>query len=798
MLTVNAPIGFGFRDEPGDIVNRSFAQNDVGEFVGLEVASGKNITLLGGNINFEAGEITASGGNIELGGLSEAGIVGIKEDGSLSFSEEISKADVNLNNAADIDVRGRGGGNITINARNLNLLAGEFGNSLIRAGIVTASTSTDAQAGNIIINVAENIVIDRSSVRNLVTDEGIGNAGNIIINTNFLEAINGGQVNASTFGQGNAGAIDINATGDITLDGEDSNGFPSSVASQVNPGAVGDSGGVIISTTNLNLTNGGSIDASTLGGGNAGAIDITATGDITANGEGSNGFRSGVISGVATDVVGSAVGITISTTNLNLTNGGIVSADTFGQGNAGAIDITATGDITVDGEDSSGFSSGIGSLVNSGAVGDAGGVIISTTNLSLSNGGIVSASTFGQGNAGAIDITATGNITADGENLNGFPSGVTSGVNPGAVGDSGGVIISTTNLNLTNGGRVDANTFGQGNAGVIDLTATGNITADGEDLGGIPSGVTSGVSPSAIGDSGGVIISTSDLNLTNGGRVDASTFGEGNAGAIDITATGDITADRENSNGISSAVASQVNPGATGNAGGITISTTNLNLTNGGRVDATTGGEGNAGAIDIAATGDITADGEDSNGISSAVASQVVFDAVGNAGGVTISTTNLNLINGGSVNASTFGEGNAGNITIDANNINLINRGNIQTTTQSNVGISGIINLQVAEDITLRENSSISAVAKNGLNITGKGGIPPAPDLPLNSYNISINGEYTNSTSAIPQPIETSQGKIQPARGIKITESGKVILTAYRTNSSGTRLPENSINCSQV
>ena len=78
--------------------------------------------------------------------------------------------------------------------------------------------------------------------------------------------------------------------------------------------------------------------------------------------------------------------------------------------------------------------------------------------------------------------------------------------------------------------------------------------------------------------------------------------------------------------------------------------------------------------------------------------------------------------------------------------------------------------------------------------IAGKGGIPAAPDLPLNSQNILVDGE-TNLTSAIPQAVETSQGKIQPARGIEVTESGEVILTAYRTNNLGERLAEGKVNC---
>ena len=35
--------------------------------------------------------------------------------------------------------------------------------------------------------------------------------------------------------------------------------------------------------------------------------------------------------------------------------------------------------------------------------------------------------------------------------------------------------------------------------------------------------------------------------------------------------------------------------------------------------------------------------------------------------------------------------------------------------------------------------------------------------------------------------IETAQSKIQPARGVKVTESGEIILTAYPTDNSGDR-----------
>ncbi|MGL6343092.1 MAG: filamentous hemagglutinin N-terminal domain-containing protein, partial [Waterburya sp.] len=207
VLTINAPIGLNLRDNPGDIVNRSIVENSSQELVGLEVLPGNNLAFIGGNIKFDRGNLTARGGNIELGGLSAAGTVGINPDGSFSFPESITKADISLTNAADINTIGTGGGNITVNARNLELTAVELNDSLIRTGISSESTSAEAQAGDININVAERLFLDGSRVLNEVASEGVGNAGNITINTNSLEAINEGSITANTSGKGNVGDI---------------------------------------------------------------------------------------------------------------------------------------------------------------------------------------------------------------------------------------------------------------------------------------------------------------------------------------------------------------------------------------------------------------------------------------------------------------------------------------------------------------------------------------------------------------------------------------------------------------
>ena len=45
-----------------------------------------------------------------------------------------------------------------------------------------------------------------------------------------------------------------------------------------------------------------------------------------------------------------------------------------------------------------------------------------------------------------------------------------------------------------------------------------------------------------------------------------------------------------------------------------------------------------------------------------------------------------------------------------------------------------------------------------------------------------LNGENVEEVSTIAEPVKTSKGKIQPARGVSVTESGEVILTAHRTS----------------
>ncbi|MDJ0746024.1 MAG: hypothetical protein QNJ32_22050 [Xenococcaceae cyanobacterium MO_167.B27] len=205
LLTIDIPIGLRFRDNPGAIINQSNADG-----FGLSVNQGETISLIGGNVSVEnRGIIFAPGGRIELGGLVETGTIDIADDGSLTFPDDVARGDVSVTDSSIVAVFSGGGGSIEVNALYFNLTNG----SRFLGGIRANQGSVEAEAGDIVINATESILIDGQGTNILgnVRQTSEGNAGNIELNSGSLTVSNGASLNANTSGQGNAGNITINA-----------------------------------------------------------------------------------------------------------------------------------------------------------------------------------------------------------------------------------------------------------------------------------------------------------------------------------------------------------------------------------------------------------------------------------------------------------------------------------------------------------------------------------------------------------------------------------------------------------
>nr|MDJ0904026.1 S-layer family protein [Xenococcus sp. MO_188.B8] len=430
--------------------------------------------------------------------------------------------------------------------------------------------------------------------------------------------------------------------------------------------------------------------------------------------------------------VGNAGGVSITTGSLEVTNGAQLGASTFGEGNAGRVEINATDSIKFDGETKDGFNSGAFSDVSSGAVGNAGGVSITTGSLEVTNGAQFGASTFEEGDAGSVTIHATDSIKFDGEGEDGFPSGTASLVSPGAVGNAGGVSITTGSLEVTNGALISADTFGEGDAGSVTIHATDKVKFDGSGSNNPSAAVSGVISSGAVGKAGGVSITTGSLEVTNGALLGAETEGVGDAGSVTIHATDSIKFDGESKDGrFASRALSNVQPGAVGKAGGVSITTGSLEVTNGAEVSVSTEGEGDAGRVEINANtfeasnggqlisntssqfsaGNIILKVKDKitlSGSDTGIFADTTEGSTGPGGSINIDPQSVTIQDGATIAVNSDGSGQGGSVTLAAEKLTLDN-GSITAETASNQG--GNITLNIQDLLSFINSGEITTTA---------------------------------------------------------------------------------------
>jgi filamentous hemagglutinin family protein len=751
ILTINAPIGLGFRDNPAPIQNNSTASADFnslpsfddGKF-GLRVPDGKTFALAGGDITANGGGIVAFGGRIEIAAVGGEGTLGLTSNGddfSFSFPDNLPRADVTLTNQADFLVAAGGGGDIAINARNIDIK----NKSSLNAGILSNLGSTNSQAGNIFINATGNIdIIGSSAIVNPVFVNGIGNSGNIDIIAKSLTMKDDSVIRANTFSRGNAGDIIIDVKEAIELD----NG--SRIASVVTGPAIneqfgigteefaiGNAGNIKIQTGSLLLKN-SNFNANTYGQGDAGNIFIQANESISLE-------ESLISSTVGNGAIGNGGDIDIQARSLSLFGGSQVQAAVFrqednslipgGVGDGGDIRITTTDFINISGVDADSFSSSILTITEQGAEGQAGDITVDTNIFRVSNSGNINSATRNSSNGGNITIKAN-------------------------------------TFEATSGGQVRATTRSDGKAGNITLNISDKVIISGSDPtffqrlaqfdknfvsdAGAASGLFVNSTPESTGQAGSLSLNAKSLVLSDQGTILASTQ-SGVGGDINLQVAEDITLQGN------SFISAQASGDADG--GNLTIDARFI-------VASFSNGNGN----DLVATADRGTGGQ-INLNAEQIFGLATGEAINDEG-------NFIRNNNNDLDASSKVLGLDGTV-----NINTVGINPIQGTVQLPANI--VEPEQTTEQVCEADRET---AAKNGLIVNGKGGIPAPPDQPLTSQNLLINGEVT-SASAIPEPIETSQGKIHLARGIKFTKDGGIILTPYPTNNAGERIPEIKPNC---
>ncbi len=488
---------------------------------GLRVPNGRSLLLVSGDISMDSGELNAFGGRVELGGLARAGTVGLNVDDkelSLSFPDAVQRADVYLFNNSWIDVRASGGGSIAINAQNLEI----SGDSNLFAGIGEGLGTTSSNAGDITLNATKEIRIRQSSIiANDVDPSATGNSGNLIITTGSLFVTDGAELGASTYGQGNAGRVTINASNSVSFDGVNRNGRPSAAYSTVEPTGKGNTGGINIDTESLSVKNGALLTSRILGEAkNVGNININARDTVSIAGENSKGRFSAVSSRVEEGgVKGGGGDINIATASLFVTEGAFITATTNGKGDAGNVTINARDRVSFDGVGINAVPSGAYSRVLRNAEGQGGNVTVNVTkgSLEVTNGAQLSASTF-------------------------------------ARKDGGNIILNANTLEAVNGGQILTTSLSGGKAGNITANITESVTlvgsdptyfersernrADGNDFSGAgsASGLFANTAETSTNNGGDLTITTGQLNVRDGAEITVSSEGTGSAGNMTVNA----------------------------------------------------------------------------------------------------------------------------------------------------------------------------------------------------------------------------------------------------------------------
>jgi filamentous hemagglutinin family protein len=640
------------------------------------------------------------------------------------------------------------GGTITVNVN---------GDLTVRNGAeIDADSFNFGPSGNINVT-ADNIFLSRDGANSgFIAAQSLfaGNSGSVDVNaTGRIEMKDGFAISATTGGSGSGGLIDVSAGQSINISGTGGGIFSATLppppdqlnnfaklfsgapcctgvtdfASLVNalgldpntadifdvlkalnsetpplvpalPDTPGPGGKITVSTPQLTMEAGTRIDSSTLWDGNAGEI-IAAVDNLSLSGGARISSRSGAIRAADNKVL-------------------------VGTGNAGDVTLTDADTISISGTDSAISTSTFGD-------GDAGSILLSANQVDVQDGGSVTSESggtlagqflVGTGNAGTVTITATGPDTLTISGAGSTVSTTTSGA--GAGGDIS--LASAGDVNISKGGSVTAEASSTGDAGIIGIAAADLLTVSGKNS-------TVSTTTSGAGDGGSISLSSAgDVQILGGGSVSADSLSTD----LDAGDTGDITITADNS----------------------------ITLSNG--TISTQAVQADGGNIKLTAPNIVRLTGSE-------ITTSIFKDGGGNGGNINIDPQFV-LLNTSKIIANAF-TGSGGNIQITADNF--IPSSNSVVDASSQFGVQGTVVIQSPENDIAGSISQLpqSIVDVSGLLpescaarhaggralssfvVAGRGGLPTNPD------------NYLPSFGAGSAPVK-SGGTITP--GVSVSELG--------------------------
>jgi filamentous hemagglutinin family protein len=217
---------------------------------------------------------------------------------------------------------------------------------------IISSTNRQGDAGIVVLQTDGDLRVANSTIRTDAFRASSGSAGGVGLFADSIAIVNQSVISTSTFtpngavastnSDSGAGAVILRARKDIRLDN-------SIVFNNLENGAVGDGGAILVSGRSLSLQNGAQLQTIVRGNesgfaparGDGGLIQIEVLRKVEVVGTNPEGLSSGIFTSVGQGVQGNGGGILIGARSVHIRDRGVIRADNLGSGEAGTIAIAA-------------------------------------------------------------------------------------------------------------------------------------------------------------------------------------------------------------------------------------------------------------------------------------------------------------------------------------------------------------------------------------------------------------------------------------------------------------------------
>ncbi|MFL5286086.1 MAG: filamentous hemagglutinin N-terminal domain-containing protein, partial [Rhodopila sp.] len=289
-LPTGTPTGSSFTSAPpeafGFLSSRSGAISVTGSRLTTPV--GKDLSLVGGPVRIEGGQVLAPAGKLHIASAASAGKINLNgSEAPAPTAPAYGPVTVSGNAIADVgDGSGqRGGGAVQVRG----------GAVLIDSSTVGASNASNQPGGT--ISVKADALTLRSGGTLTTSAQAGGNAGPVTVMANRIDVNAQSIIGSRTYSTGNAGQVQLTGIGtntSLTIDGGASTNT-TGVISHAVAGSSGAAGNVAVSMDNIRLFRAGQISSSTFSSGNAGPVTVHANA-LSADGGGRTDAATGVFS----------------------------------------------------------------------------------------------------------------------------------------------------------------------------------------------------------------------------------------------------------------------------------------------------------------------------------------------------------------------------------------------------------------------------------------------------------------------------------------------------------------------